>query len=107
KHDEGREGSTVPYPKMLRVRQKFERPKVEDVAGTVRVELEKLDLSQRIKPGQSVALTAGSRGIANIPVILQSAAQFLKKMGDKTFLVPTMGSYGGRKAEGLRNILES
>src|SRR5438094_10395860 len=72
-HDEEREGSTVPYPKMLRVRQKFERAKVEDAAGTVGVELEKLDLSKRIKPGQSVALTAGSRGITNIPVILQSA----------------------------------
>src|SRR5438034_11759091 len=97
----------VPYPKMLRVRQKFERPKVEDVAGTVGVELEKLDLSKRIKPGQSVALTAGSRGIAYIPVILQSAAQFLKKLGAKPFLVPTMGSHGGGTAEGHRKILES
>ena len=92
---------------MLRVRQKFERPKVEDVAGTVGVELEKLDLSKRIKPGHSVALTAGSRGITNIPVILQSAAQFLKKLGAKPFLVPTMGSHGGGTAEGQRKILES
>src|SRR5437667_1170901 len=92
---------------MLRVRQKFERAKVEDAAGTVGVELEKLVLSKRIKPGQSVALTAGSRGITNIPVILQSAAQFLKKLGAKPFLVPTMGSHGGGTAEGQRQIIES
>src|SRR5436190_11702832 len=77
----------VPYPKMLRVRQKFERPRVEDVPVTVRQELEKLDLGKRIKPGHSVALTAGSRGIANIPLILQSVARFLKDLGANPFLV--------------------
>jgi len=97
----------VPYPKMLRVRQEFERPKVEDVAGTIRADLQKLGLNQRIRPGQSVALTAGSRGIANIPLILQSVACFLKNLGAKPFLVPTMGSHGGGTAEGQRKVLES
>src|SRR5438445_6971857 len=92
---------------MLRVRQKFDRPKVEDVAATVRAELEQLDLAKRIKPGQSVALTAGSRGITNIPLILQSVARFLKDLGAKPFLVPTMGSHGGGTAEGQRKVLES
>src|SRR5216683_2980151 len=92
---------------MLRVRQEFERPKVEDVAGTIRSELQKLELSKTIQPGQSVALTAGSRGIANIPLILQSVARFLKELGAKPFLVPTMGSHGGGTAEGQRKVLES
>jgi Lactate racemase N-terminal domain len=92
---------------MLRVRQTFERPKVENVAGTVRAELQKLDLSKKIKPGHSVALTAGSRGITNIPLILQSVARFLKDLGAKPFLVPTMGSHGGGTAEGQRKVLES
>src|SRR5216684_5534876 len=98
---------TVPYPKMLRVRQEFERPKVEDVAGTVRSLLQKLDLNKKIRPGHSVALTAGSRGISNIPLILQSVARFLKDLGAKPFLVPTMGSHGGGMAEGQRKVLES
>src|SRR5947208_6256328 len=92
---------------MLRVRQKFDRPKVDDVAATVRAELEKLDLAKRIKPGQSVALTAGSRGIANIPLILKSVVRFLKDLGARPFLVPTMGSHGGGTAEGQRQVLES
>ncbi|MCI0377690.1 MAG: DUF362 domain-containing protein, partial [Gemmataceae bacterium] len=61
----------------------------------------------RIKAGHTVALTAGSRGIANIPVILKSVAQFLKDLGAKPFLVPTMGSHGGGAAEGQRKVLES
>ena len=57
------------YPRMLRIRQQFERPRVSDVALAVRAALEPLDLGRTIRPGQSVALTAGSRGIANIPVV--------------------------------------
>jgi hypothetical protein len=92
---------------MLRIRQSFERPRVEDIAARVRQALETLDLGKRIRPGQLVALTAGSRGIANIPVILKSTADHLKKLGAKPFLVPAMGSHGGGTAEGQRHIIES
>ncbi len=95
------------YPKMLRLRQEFERPRVEDVAATVRRELEKLDLGRTIRPGQSVALTAGSRGIADIPVLLRATASFLKDLGARPFLVPAMGSHGGATAEGQRQLIES
>lgn len=94
------------YPKILRLKQQFERPRVADVARTVRDEMESLNLRQTIRPGQTVALTAGSRGIANIPLILRSVVEFLKDLGAKPFLVPTMGSHGGGTAEGQRNILE-
>src|SRR6516162_11869639 len=92
---------------MLRLCQEFDRPKVENLPAAIRSALEKLDLGKTIRPNQSVALTAGSRGIANIPVILKSVAQFLKDLGAKPFLVPTMGSHGGGLAEGQRKVLES
>jgi hypothetical protein len=92
---------------MVRVRQHFERPRVEDVALAVPGALETLDLGRRIRPGQTVALTAGSRGIANVPAILRAAAAHLKKLGARPFLVPTMGSHGGGTAQGQRKILES
>jgi hypothetical protein len=97
----------VIYPRMVRIRQHFERPQVADVPAAVASALEPLGLARRIKPGQTVALTAGSRGIANIPLILRSTAAFLKKFGAKPFLIPTMGSHGGGTAEGQRHILES
>jgi hypothetical protein len=97
----------VAYPKMLRVRQRFDRPRVENVAAAVRDELARLDLGRTIKPGQTVAVTAGSRGIANIPVILQATVRFLRDLGAQPFLVPAMGSHGGATAEGQKHLLES
>ncbi len=97
----------MPYPSFLRIRQHFERPRIDDVPAAVAAALGPLDLSARIRPGQTVALTAGSRGIANVPTILRATADFLKKLGARPFLVPTMGSHGGGTAEGQRTVLES
>ncbi|MCS6975483.1 MAG: nickel-dependent lactate racemase [Gemmatales bacterium] len=95
------------FPRLVRLRQHFERPRVENVPEAIRKALETLDLASAIRPGQSVALTAGSRGIANIALILRSVANFLRELGAKPFIVPAMGSHGGGTAEGQRKILES
>ena len=95
------------YPRILRIRQQFDRPRVADIAATVSSQLERLDLGRRIRPGQSVALTAGSRGIANIPLVLKATADFMKRLGARPFLIPAMGSHGGGTAEGQRKIIES
>jgi len=97
----------MPYPKLVRVRQQFERPRVEDIPAAVRATLEPLDLGKTIRPGHTVALTAGSRGIANIPLVLRCVVDFLKQLGARPFLVPTMGSHGGGTAEGQRAVLDS
>ena len=95
------------FPSIFRIRQQFERPRVEDVAAAVESELAALGLSSRIGRGQSVAITAGSRGIANIDVILRAVASHLKRLGAEPFIVPAMGSHGGATAEGQQKILES
>ena len=87
-------------PSMFRVRQTFEAPRVADVAGEVRSQLASLALGGRIKSGQSVAISAGSRGIANIEVITKAIVDFIKTLGAKPFIVPAMGSHGGGTAEG-------
>jgi len=97
----------VPYPKTLRIRQTFERPVVRDIPAAVRAALERLDLGRTVRPGHTVALTAGSRGIANIPAVLRATAEFLKGLGARPFLFPAMGSHGGGTAEGQRQIIES
>ena len=93
------------YPQFFRLRQKFARPKVEDVPGAVRSELEKLDLSGKVRPGQSVAITVGSRGIAGIPVIIKEIVAFFRSLGAEPFLVPAMGSHGGATPEGQTEVL--
>ena len=95
------------YPKMFRVRQAFERPRVDNIPAEVDAQLKALSLGAKIKPGQSVAMTAGSRGVANIDVVLKAAADHLKGLGAKPFIVPAMGSHGGGTAEGQRQIVES
>jgi hypothetical protein len=95
------------FPEIFRLRQHFERPRVEDVAGEVLARLTKLNLAAKIRPGQSVAVTAGSRGIANIPTILRAIVEHLRSLGAKPFLVPAMGSHGGGTAQGQRAIVES
>ena len=95
------------YPAVFRVRQTLERPRVENIAAEVERELARLNLGQRIRPGQSVAITAGSRGIANIPLIIKALVDHLARLKASPFIVPAMGSHGGGTAEGQRRILES
>jgi hypothetical protein len=80
---------------------------VADIAGEVHAQLAALELHRRVQAGQSVAITAGSRGIANIASILRAAAEYFRSLRAQPFLVPAMGSHGGGTAEGQRQVLES
>jgi hypothetical protein len=93
------------FPKVYRLRQNFDRTLVQDIPGTVKAELKKLSLEKRVKPGQRVALTGGSRGVANIAVILKVAVEHLKSLGVQPFIFPAMGSHGGATAEGQTALL--
>jgi hypothetical protein len=95
------------YPQMFRVRQRFQRPQVDDLPGEVEAQLKRLELTKRIRPGDSVAVTVGSRGIANIHIITKGIVDHLRSIGAKPFIVPAMGSHGGGRAEGQREIIES
>ncbi len=95
------------YPRIFRVRQRFEAPQVVDIEAEVEAQLASLQLGQRIQPGQTVAITAGSRGIANIHRILRAAVRHFQQLGAAPFLVPAMGSHGGGTAEGQRQVIES
>ena len=87
------------YPKMIRVKQKFDAPTLKDVEHAVRNEVEKLSLSKKIREDESIAITVGSRGIANMALIIKTLVEKLKALGGKPFIVPAMGSHGGGTAE--------
>jgi hypothetical protein len=95
------------FPRIFRLRQRFDAPRVENPAAEVRAELGRLRLDERLRPGQTVAVTVGSRGVADIAVILRAAVEHLKSLGARPFLVPAMGSHGGGTAEGQRRLVES
>jgi hypothetical protein len=93
------------FPRIFRIRQVFERPVIKDITGAVVSELKRLSLEKRVKPGQRAAITAGSRGIANMAEIVRATADFLKSLGAKPFIFPAMGSHGGATAEGQVALL--
>ena len=93
-------------PRMVRLRQTFEASRVNDIPSEVERQLATLNLGQQVKPGQTVAITAGSRGIANIAIIIKAACDHVRRIGGKPIIVPAMGSHGGGTAEGQRQIVE-
>jgi hypothetical protein len=95
------------FPKVVKVRQDFPRPRVEDVEQALREQCEKEEIKSRIEPGMEVAITAGSRGISGIDGILRSLVRILKDAGARPFIIPAMGSHGGATAEGQVEILRS
>lgn len=62
-------------------------------------------LRGRISPGARVAITAGSRGISNVPAILRGLAQAVRDVGGRPFFVAAMGSHGGGTGAGQRDML--
>ncbi len=91
-------------PTMLRLRQTFARPQVTDIPGTVARSLEAAGLA--VKRGDVVAVGAGSRGIANVDVIVGATVRWLRDLGARPFVFPAMGSHGGGTAEGQLSVLE-
>lgn len=100
-------GYDIEFPKMYKVKQLFNREKVDSIPETVKYELSKEEIKSRIKSGDQVAVAVGSRGIANIFEIVQSVVNELKNLGAKPFIFPAMGSHGGATAEGQREVLAS
>ncbi len=94
-------------PRVLRVRQQFDRTEIADVPAEVRAVLAASGLDRKIKPGMSIAITAGSRGIDRIVEVLAALVAWLKEHQAKPFLVPAMGSHGGATAEGQLALLAS
>jgi len=94
------------FPKVVRVQQNFDATCITDIPATVAEQIDKLGLQGRLKPGQTVAITGGSRGVANIAVIIRSVVNELRKLGVRPFIIPAMGSHGGGTAEGQKLVLE-
>jgi Lactate racemase N-terminal domain len=92
-------------PTIARVRQIHAQPEVLDVPGAVAQAIRSSRIATRVKPGGSIALTVGSRGIAGIDRIARAAVESLKGLGFSPFIVAAMGSHGGGTADGQRALL--
>jgi hypothetical protein len=93
-------------PKFAKIKQKFVMESIKNISGTISEQFNSVKADEKIKPGMEIAITVGSRGIANIPFIVKSVADEIKKRGATPFIIPAMGSHGGATAEGQVEVLE-
>lgn len=100
----------VNLPGFFPVQQHFPDFQLADVAGSVRSELESSGIAERARRNRAgsgqIAIGIGSRGIANLSVMVRSVVDFWSGTGWRPFLFPAMGSHGGATAEGQREVLE-
>ncbi|MCL1993934.1 MAG: nickel-dependent lactate racemase [Spirochaetes bacterium] len=99
--------SEVQLPKMLQVKQKFDPQCIVagDLPGAIAAEMAKASVAGAVKAGQQVAITCGSRGLANHALITKAIVDVVKARGAKPVVIPAMGSHGGATAEGQKELL--
>lgn len=95
------------FPRFAKLRQHFSGPRISDIGPTMKEQLEHIRFGESVKPGMKIAITAGSRGIANIADIIRALAGEIKRYGCEPYIIPAMGSHGGATAEGQVEVLES
>lgn len=98
----------TPIPKMVRVRQNFDKTCIpeSDIPGIILRELDRPEIGGKIRPGQKIAITCGSRGINHNALMARTIVDFVKSKGAVPYIVAAMGSHGGATAEGQLQILK-
>jgi hypothetical protein len=97
----------MPLPKMILCRQSFRRDAIAKPAETLTSLIRSSWIPEKVRPGQTVAVTGGSRGIAAIVPLMRALVAALQELGARPFVVNAMGSHGGATAEGQKELLMS
>jgi hypothetical protein len=92
-------------PQWAPVRQFLDATEIGDVPAAIAAEFNRPGVGERIRPGQRVAITAGSRGIDRIDEVVRAVVAEVRARGAEPFVVPAMGSHGGATAEGQRELI--
>lgn len=87
---------------LYKVHQQLVSNPLADIRSAVFAQLDRMP-----EPTGSVAITVGSRGIANLAAIVRACGEWLKDHGAKPFIVPAMGSHNGATAAGQQSMVES
>lgn len=70
---------------MARVRQKLPDTTLPDIPAAVRQALNRPEIIDAVKPDMSIAITAGSRGIEGMDIMLRETVHFVKALGGNPF----------------------
>lgn len=96
----------ITFPDFYRVRRLPPSKALDDPVGTLKNQLLPALNAAGIKPGQTVALGVGSRGIADISDLIACICNCLGQMGAHPWIIPAMGSHGSATEKGQLSVLE-
>lgn len=99
--------SASDFPRFAVARHERDQPQVDDISRRTARVLRQLPDLEALSAGAEVGITAGSRGIHDMPAIIEAAVTTLREMDLDPFILPAMGSHGGASAEGQIEMLES
>ncbi len=103
----GSKSSENAFPSMYCVHQKFNKASIIDIESAIHEEFQRINLKRRLKTGQRVGITVGSRGIDRLTDVVATVVTCLKNLELKPCIIPAMGSHGGATAAGQIKILNS
>ena len=95
------------FPRMALIERGFDHPRIDDVAAATRAALDDVSNLESLPDGAEVGITAGSRGIHDMPEMLRAIVDEMDARGFEPFVFPAMGSHGGATAAGQREALAS
>ncbi|MDO5116235.1 MAG: lactate racemase domain-containing protein [Synergistaceae bacterium] len=96
----------IPIPDLMHVKYKFHGYPACDYKKVLNDQINMKKLLSNLKPGARVGITAGSRGVSDLPIIIKEIVDKVKQAGGSPFVFPAMGSHGGATAEGQRLVLK-
>jgi hypothetical protein len=96
----------VKYPRWIKVSQNLDGKRIDDPYRLVYGQLIAGAGGRPITNGDRIAITAGSRYIANQLPITKAVIDYIASQGGRPFVVPAMGSHGGATAQGQLQVLQ-
>ena len=93
------------FPRFVEIEQSLYARRVADIPTAVVRALAAAGVERRIRRGDRVAITVGSRGIASLAEITRAVTAALRERGARPFIIPAMGSHGGATPEGQTAVL--
>lgn len=94
------------FPPFYRVKINHPARGLENPAAVLGERLNRILPQSGILSGQRVAIGVGSRGVANIPVLMKVLCGCIREMGASPLIIPAMGSHGNATAAGQTRVLE-
>ncbi|MFZ5644294.1 MAG: hypothetical protein ACOY46_11955 [Bacillota bacterium] len=91
---------------MALIQQVFPGKSIDSTETETIRTLNAINLKDMLKHGSKVAITAGSRGIKDISIILKTLSGYISSCGCKPFILASMGSHGGGTVSGQLEILK-